>query len=847
METYIRSCTNKMVDLCYRGDAHRKKFPKAIAPYVVLSGLVLSSAKLVVRYAPAVLALPCRVVAALVLARLGWKILSVNTLSPPSTIHPEASKTEEKPIESIEKELKPPLSENAHAVYQIFLQHGSMNGIRAKDELELQVCDARMVYGLINMFKMTPQDKLKEFCLASIQVRELIGLSKGEGLPEKVNKLFNTLTREECESLMKMLFLWSAHSKKFASEPIEKRVFAFLGEIDHLVGHVFFTLLDAAYPWQILSQVVSLRNSSSQTALMHAAQVGNLALARLLMRAGASRTDVNPSDLPNMAFNYAIESGHFEIFLELLPIDDLPPAEPATAPAVRADRQSCINRALAQAAKKGKLEVIKKLLAVGVTRNTTYQGATALFWAAQSGKIEIVDLLLRANMSPIERNVHNLNVRLPRDYSGATAVFGTLEWGAPVETRVEILKRLLTAGANMLIPPHNVPLINARKDGGQTALMTAAELGDLRMVEALLQEGAIVADRNPDNGMTPLMYAIFAQHEELIQPLLDAGAPLATQDHDGRTALMYAALDFSDGSEAGRAKSVNIVKKLLAAGAQVTDRNLVNGMTPLMYLDPGMGTYSIEMLQALLNAGALLTDRDLNGMTPLMHVISDCAGCAGEVTVVEKLLHAGASGTDVDHRGNTVLMHAIRRGYLDILQALLAFREIRETIDQRNGAGESALTIAMQRPPSCCIALMYALIQAGAHVPCGRQLLDDVMMSKRPIETLLVFILSGIYLQAVDEEGKTLLESVEAAVNERIAIENVQSIKKGMFYSQMLLILKYLQTLEESGGSAKRHLLGLMEGDAVDAVNVRVLKKRLKKTMKQCEARKKLAFEAARV
>jgi uncharacterized protein len=110
---------------------------------------------------------------------------------------------------------------------------------------------------------------------------------------------------------------------------------------------------------------------------------------------------------------------------------------------------------------------------------------------------------------------------------------------------------------------------------GVTALMLAASLGNVAMVEALLAAGAD-ANACDARGFTPLFHACYDPdadrgYPEVVKALLAAGADREAKIGYGVRPLMYAA----GNGEAG------VVEALLAAGADPAARN-EGGRTALM-------------------------------------------------------------------------------------------------------------------------------------------------------------------------------------------------------------------------------------------------------------------------
>ena len=105
------------------------------------------------------------------------------------------------------------------------------------------------------------------------------------------------------------------------------------------------------------------------------------------------------------------------------------------------------------------------------------------------------------------------------------------------------LIRLLQSGR----PP------DAPDDGGETALHYAAQLGDQRMVQALLYYKASVDPRD-QFGDTPLHWAAQRGNVAIVQMLIDAKAAIDPQNKQGVTPLMMAA-------KAGQTQAVRLLLK----------------------------------------------------------------------------------------------------------------------------------------------------------------------------------------------------------------------------------------------------------------------------------------------
>jgi ankyrin repeat protein len=190
--------------------------------------------------------------------------------------------------------------------------------------------------------------------------------------------------------------------------------------------------------------------------------------------------------------------------------------------------QSDKDHALAGAARSGKVEAVRALIAYGANANAdlspqsvaessealTMEGPGAgsiLIYAAESGNPEMVREILRYHPK--------MNAR---DSEGRTALFAASEYrdGDEDGARVQCVRLLVQAGAN----------VNARDDYGNTPLHETF-LSDVE--EELLKLGADVNARNKD-GETPIFTTV---DDEAIPLFIQHGADLALRNKKGQTVL----------------------------------------------------------------------------------------------------------------------------------------------------------------------------------------------------------------------------------------------------------------------------------------------------------------------
>jgi ankyrin repeat protein len=163
-------------------------------------------------------------------------------------------------------------------------------------------------------------------------------------------------------------------------------------------------------------------------------------------------------------------------------------------------------------------------------------GTTALYWAVQKDRLDIVEALISAGAKVNVKNRY-----------GATPLVLAVANGNP-----SVTQRLLKAGAN---PRDRVPETG-------TVLTAAARTGHPEVIKVLLGAGAEVNYAESVTGQTALMWAAAEGHPDAVRALLAGGADARAMSHEKSTALFYAV----------RKGDISSVDALLAAGADVNER-----------------------------------------------------------------------------------------------------------------------------------------------------------------------------------------------------------------------------------------------------------------------------------
>lgn len=264
------------------------------------------------------------------------------------------------------------------------------------------------------------------------------------------------------------------------------------------------------------------------------------------------------------------------------------------------------------------LPMVEALLDGGANpESTLWNGITPLMVAAKTGRTDIVRALLKADA--------DVNVAEPR--RGQNALMWAISFQQPAVASV-----LIEAGADFTarttklnedFDPMYIEAYTERvpstPQGGYTALMFAARVGDIATVQLLLDRGAAVNAESAVDGSS-LVIASSAGHEEIALLLLDAGADPMSVDDGNMTALHYAFRDglkllhgynVSDdevvcnfGGDPTRCKPLSILteEELAFLNSPTTDLFLGDEATNLR--DPMQGRNMHRLAAALLEKGA---------------------------------------------------------------------------------------------------------------------------------------------------------------------------------------------------------------------------------------------------
>lgn len=303
---------------------------------------------------------------------------------------------------------------------------------------------------------------------------------------------------------------------------------------------------------------INVQDKEGFTALMWASINGNENITKLLLQARNINFNAQ-NKVGSTALMLAIGYGHDNIVKLLLQV-----------PGIDFNAQNYIgSTALMNAVTNKNINMVKILLDAGADSTIKNKfGKTALAYASTDFKPIVMPLLMKS--SPHELNWFQ------------AAKNGNLEMMQKIIKRIDV---------------------NIQDDTGQTALMLAADKGNINIVKFLLSDNKTDVTIKDIYGNTALIKGIFSNNEDIVKLILQASrTDVNTPNQRNVTPLILAA---SRGNE-------NIVKLLLnVPGISVNTQDMY-GLTALM---DGVKESDTNIVRLLLAAGADYNLKNKDGYT----------------------------------------------------------------------------------------------------------------------------------------------------------------------------------------------------------------------------------------
>lgn len=217
--------------------------------------------------------------------------------------------------------------------------------------------------------------------------------------------------------------------------------------------------------------------------------------------------------------------------------------------------------------------------------------------------------------------------------------------------------------------------LESKNKDGETPLICAAKLGDVRMIRILLLKGADINSRD-NSGQTPLSWAMAQLHRDACLILLESGASTNEKYNTGETLLQRAV----------KTGDRMVVHQLVIMRDVNLEEEMPRSKQTALSLAAEQGRDA--MVSMLLDVGANLESQDSQGWTPLMHAVNN-----SHESIAKLLISTGARFNHISLQGDTALSLAAKRGSLSFTRL---FVEMGADRNAQDASGYTALMYAAQ-------------------------------------------------------------------------------------------------------------------------------------------------------
>jgi len=430
-----------------------------------------------------------------------------------------------------------------------------------------------------------------------------------------------------------------------------------------------------------------------------------------------------------------------------------------------ADANACIwdnSTPLHLACRQGNKECVLALLRnSALTNQINKKGDTPLYEAVRSGNSDIVQILLNNNAEPDVCNKDgDTPLHVACQVNNLTAVSHIMDRNTYMGSRNKNDDSPLDCairGGHTTLVKYILKAAKAsavdRNANGHTPVHLAAEIGDVLMLDYLLQVMPEV-NVSTDGGDTPLHIASLHGHTDGVAFLLKRGADSNSANKHGNTALHLASVR----------GHINAMKTLLESNAQVNARNK-SGDTPL-HLVCLQGQANAARCLVQHNADVDEKNREKN--TPL-HL----AAIKGEIGVIESLIESNCDVNLTDKHGNTILHQCARNGKIDVVELLVDTG--RCNVDAKNSVGETPLIAATK---SGFADIVECLVGGGADVNFPTEEGDvpiQLAIRNGDVDVVTRLLRLGADVNVPNSNGNTALHTAVFRDNELLIRQLVQN------------------------------------------------------------------------
>jgi ankyrin repeat protein len=435
----------------------------------------------------------------------------------------------------------------------------------------------------------------------------------------------------------------------------------------------------------------------------------------------------------------------------------------------------------------GNILLVKRMLELGAdvnaegdTLNSAGSRMTALDVAAQSGQVEICELLLENGANPNHRAFQVTTLHFAFDSSRTSEIARMLlEYGAdpfaeagyykitPLELAInkgdeELAAMMLNTNRKIKSAPNSRPHSPTKSQAaiakeqaahilasrGTAMLSAAAQRGDLGMVQALLDAG-VSAKTNAPNEL-PVMQAFAPSEVAAGRDYASAVAQWQQTSNELQNASAYANPEFLSTIRSREAQQAAMVESLSPARwRQIRELLIKNGAACDVFAATTMGDTN-QIARLLAADKNLVQARDHDGQTPLHWAVLD-----NDLPLTSFWLQAGASPAVTNFAGQTPLHIAATKGLVEEVKILLAADA---PLDIRDTNGWTPLDAASQARQTDCIDLLIAKAPPTAHPERGLATTLHEAAAYGNIAALVALLDTETNLEARNELGQTPLE-----------------------------------------------------------------------------------------